>query len=82
MLLLDDIGSEHSSSWSESLLFDLLNERYLRALPTVLTSNVLVSDLSDRIASRIEQLAGKGGTLALPLSDYRAIIGSARERAA
>lgn len=82
LLMLDDIGSEHSSSWSESLLFDLLNERYLRELPTVLTSNVLLADLSPRIASRIAQLAGQSGTLAMPLSDYRSLIGSAAARAA
>lgn len=79
LLMLDDIDSEHRSSWNESQLFDLLNERYLRNLPTVLTSNVLVSDLSDRVGSRITQMAGKG--VAMPLSDYRAVLGSRRSAA-
>jgi DNA replication protein DnaC len=49
-LLLDDIGREYQSEsgWSAQELFDTLRFRYNRRLPTLLTSNVPVSEWERR----------------------------------
>ena len=39
MLILDDIGKEKISEWSQSIMFDVINYRYEHLLPIVLTTN-------------------------------------------
>jgi DNA replication protein DnaC len=42
LLVIDDIGKEHTrdgSSWSDSQFYDIVDERYLRMLPILVTSN-------------------------------------------
>lgn len=71
VLILDDIGAEQLTDWSESLLFDLLNQRYLYQRHTILTSNLHHDALPSRIGSRIAQETGKSGIVLLPVCDYR-----------
>lgn len=52
-LVLDDLGSEHSTSWVNETLFQLINYRYNNELPTVFTSNAGVEAVEDRIRSRM-----------------------------
>ncbi len=53
LLILDDLGAEASSPWAQEKLFQLLNHRYLRRLPTVITSNKPLSAIEARIRSRL-----------------------------
>lgn len=53
LLILDDLGAESSTPWAQEKLFQLLNHRYLRRLPTVITSNRPLSALEARIRSRL-----------------------------
>ena len=53
VLLLDDLGSEKRSPWTDEQLYRLLNHRYNEGLPTVVASNVLLDELEPRIASRM-----------------------------
>ena len=39
LLLLDDLGVEKESEWSDGILFRLLGDRHLRELPTLITTN-------------------------------------------
>ncbi|MFP4456789.1 MAG: ATP-binding protein [Clostridia bacterium] len=61
VLILDDLGSENISDFSQEILFTLLNARTLvENKPVVLSSNYSIEDLEDvyhpRIASRIKML--------------------------
>lgn len=60
LLFLDDIGAEKPSEWVQETLFVLLNYRYEHQLPTILTTNFSLKELSirlgDRIVSRISQM--------------------------
>ena len=70
VLVLDDIGTEHTSGNADALLYTILNERYLHDRRTLLTSNIHPDDLPARLASRI---AGHARCVWLPVSDYRRI---------
>jgi DNA replication protein DnaC len=53
MLILDDLGSESPSPWAQEKLFQLLNHRYSRRLPTVVTTNHDLDRFDPRIRSRL-----------------------------
>lgn len=66
LLLLDDLGTEKLSEWTEEATYRLLNERYNECLPLIVTTNLLVrasaagapdlvSRLGERLASRVAQ---------------------------
>ena len=56
LLVLDDIGVQMSKEWVDTVLYRLINERYVNRLPTIYTSNIPVENLKmdDRIIDRIE----------------------------
>lgn len=69
LLLLDDLGTEKLSEWTEEATYRLVNERYNECLPLIITTNFpvraasgdpspdLVTRLGDRLASRLAQTA-------------------------
>lgn len=56
LLVLDDIGVQMSKEWVDTVLYRLINSRYINRLPTIYTSNLSVEKLKvdDRISDRIE----------------------------
>lgn len=71
-LVLDDIGTEHLTSWAEETLFRIINHRYLFQSATFFTSNLFVQDMPERLASRIAGQAFRhNGQIFLPVGDYR-----------
>lgn len=59
-LVLDDLGAEKASEWTEQELVRLINYRYEHMLPTVITTNLsseeLVSKLGARGADRLNEM--------------------------
>jgi DNA replication protein DnaC len=53
LLILDDLGVENPSAWAQEKLFQLLNHRYARHMPTVITTNADINVLDPRIRSRL-----------------------------
>lgn len=53
LLLVDDLAAAKTSEWTEEINFRLINHRYENQLPTILTSNVLPADLSNRVGDRV-----------------------------
>lgn len=45
LLILDDLGAHSSTAWAEEKLYQLIVHRYNAALPTVITSRVMLADL-------------------------------------
>jgi DNA replication protein DnaC len=68
LLVIDDLGTEHVTEFSRAELGDLLNQRYNRELPTVITSNEWYETLPVRIADRI---AGEAEIVYLTVGSYR-----------
>jgi DNA replication protein DnaC len=65
LLLLDDLGTEKLSEWTEEATYRIVNHRYNESLPLLITTNLpvrtgsqdLVTRLGDRLASRLAQTA-------------------------
>jgi DNA replication protein DnaC len=61
LLVIDDLGAEESSDYSQAALFQILDGRYQAQRPTIVTSNVELGDAADagildrRCASRISE---------------------------
>lgn len=65
LLLIDDVGTEKISDFTEEATYRLLNERYNESRPLIITSNLparakqgptLADRLGERIASRLSQM--------------------------
>lgn len=57
VLVLDDLGVEKTTEWALQTLYIILNNRYSNFMQTIITSNLSIEEigekLGDRIASRI-----------------------------
>ena len=54
LLVLDDLGTENATPWAQEKLYQVINHRYMEQMPTVITSNVDIKKIDDRVASRIQ----------------------------
>lgn len=62
LLILDEVGVQFGTEFERHMLFDILNERYERRLPTILMSNLPVEQASDYLGERIiDRLREDGG---------------------
>lgn len=53
LLVLDDYGAHKGSEFAEERLFALIDYRYREHKPTVITSNVGLMEMSERVRSRL-----------------------------
>jgi DNA replication protein DnaC len=70
LLVLDDLGAEHSTSWAQEKLFQIINHRSMYHLPTVITTNVDFRELDPRVASRLSDI-GLVRRVHITADDYR-----------
>lgn len=54
LLILDDFGTQNATAWAQEKIFQIMNHRYINQLPTVVTSNMTISDFEGRIRSRMQ----------------------------
>jgi DNA replication protein DnaC len=53
ILILDDLGTQSGSPWAQEKLFQLLNHRSNSQLPTVVTTNLSIDRLDERLRMRL-----------------------------
>jgi len=70
LLVLDDLGMESNTPWAQEKLDMLVNYRYENALPLVVTTQLSLSQISDRIASRLQR-AEFGKVVNIKAVEYR-----------
>jgi DNA replication protein DnaC len=75
LLLIDDLGAAKASEFTEETNFRLINWRYERQLPTLMTSNVLPKQLTERLGDRV-------ASRLVEMCDRVVITGTDRRRAA
>ena len=55
LLILDDLGTQTSTSWAKEKLNQLLNHRFNNELPTVITTSIPIEQLDERIYTRLTE---------------------------
>ncbi|HEY7349724.1 MAG TPA: ATP-binding protein [Ktedonobacterales bacterium] len=70
LLVLDDLGVEHSTAWATEKLFQIINYRYEYRMPTIITTNTDLKGLDLRIQSRLFDL-GLARRCHIKAADYR-----------
>ncbi len=57
VLVIDDFGTEEAKDWIREKFYQIINERYLNKLPTILTSNFPLDGLNydRRITNRLQE---------------------------
>lgn len=77
LLILDDLGAEFSTSLTSSVIYNIINSRICRGVPTIISSNLSLTELRDRypesVASRI---IGTYATVNFLGDDIRQIMNS------
>lgn len=74
VMVLDDLGAERMSEWTEEQLYRLADERSRNARPTIVTSNMEGSALRARYGDRvIGRLFGGAALIKLDGADRRAL---------
>ena len=53
LLVLDDFGTQNATGWAQEKLFQIVNYRYINKLPTIVTSNLALDEIEERIRSRL-----------------------------
>lgn len=53
LLVLDDLGTQNTTTWAEEKLYQIFNYRYVNRLPTVVTTNQAMDEIEGRIQSRL-----------------------------
>src|SRR5690606_28150228 len=79
LLILDDLGVENPSHWAQEKMFQLLNYRYSRRMPTVITTNADLDMLGPRVRSRLldESMIHR---VRITAPDFRTPVQSQRDR--
>jgi DNA replication protein DnaC len=72
MLVLDEVGVQHCTEAEQLLAYEILNERYVQELPTVLISNETIAGMGKILGERVmDRLAETGQVVAFTWSSYR-----------
>jgi len=72
MLVLDDVGKERKTEWTQNILFDVINYRYEHLLPVIITTNFSYDDLANYIGDAVfSRLYEMGSAIATRGKDYR-----------
>lgn len=72
LLVLDDLGREKVTDWASERLYVLVNERYNRIRPTIVTTNYTPDELAQRgYDALVSRLVEGAGVVALTASDHR-----------
>ncbi|MFQ6014634.1 MAG: ATP-binding protein [Anaerolineae bacterium] len=53
LLILDDLGTQSSTTWAQEKLYQIFNYRYNGQLPTVITTNRELEEIDPRLSSRM-----------------------------
>ncbi len=52
LLIIDDLGTEQSTDWSRTRIYNILDSRYRNELPLIVTTNLPLTELQNRYEKR------------------------------
>lgn len=53
LLILDDLGTQSSTPWAKEKLYQIINHRFNAQLPMVVTTNITLDELDERLRTRL-----------------------------
>lgn len=53
LLILDDLGAEFSTSFTTSMVYNIINTRILKGLPTIISTNLWYEEIGDKYGNRV-----------------------------
>lgn len=72
VLIIDDLGTEFSSSFTSSVIFDIINNRLIRNLSTVISTNLTIDEIEKNYGVRVQsRIVGEYELLKLYGEDIR-----------
>lgn len=72
LLIIDDLGAEFRTSYTESVLYNIINTRTEHARQTIISTNLSIDELRKRYNERISsRLTGTFTTIPFPGNDIR-----------
>ncbi len=72
LLVIDEVGVQHSTNAEQLLIYEVINDRYIQDLPTVLISNETVEGMTQILGERVmDRLAENGRVVAFTWESYR-----------
>lgn len=72
VLVLDDLGTERITDWAKEKITQLLNYRYNNILPTIVTTNLTLKEMEERIGERaLSRLLGRSEIIPIVGKDRR-----------
>jgi DNA replication protein DnaC len=71
VLLLDDLGSEKCSEWSESTLYIIIDRRNRDEMFTIVTSNLTLEGIEQHLGARIASRLSDMKVINIKMPDYR-----------
>lgn len=79
LLILDDIGAEKTTEWVEEKLFNIIDGRYRKELPTLYTSNLEPKELKNQVGKRsYDRMVETSLTVKNEAVSYRRVIAKQR----
>ncbi len=53
LLIIDDLGTEFSTQYTNAELYNIINSRMLASLPTIISTNLDIDDIGERYSERV-----------------------------
>lgn len=53
LLILDDLGSEMNTAFSQSCIYNIINTRIMRSLPTIISTNLTLEEIEKQYTARV-----------------------------
>lgn len=53
LLIIDDLGTEFSTQYTNAELYNIINSRILASLPTIISTNLEIEEISERYSQRV-----------------------------
>ena len=72
VLVIDDLGKEKKTEWTQQILYDVVNYRYEHLLPIIITSNFGTDDFANYVGEAVwSRLYEMSGAVTTAGKDYR-----------
>lgn len=79
LLILDDLGTEFTTQFTVSVLYDIVNTRLLRGHPTIISTNLDMDGLEQKYTQRVvSRITGSYQRFRFSGSDMRVVLRKAR----